>query len=48
LNYNTVLKIDDRDFADTNPGVWCHRLHDLQSTNGFTHWSAYTKDEVLR
>jgi hypothetical protein len=48
LNYNTILKIDDRDFADTNPGVWCHRLHDLQNTDDFTNWSEYTKDEVLR
>jgi hypothetical protein len=48
MNYNTVVKIDDRDFAATNPGVWCHRLHDLQNTRCFTDWSRYTKDEVLK
>lgn len=47
LNYNTVLKIDDRDFDDTNPGVWCHSLHDLQSRNTFTNWTKYEKDEIL-
>ena len=28
-NYNTMLKIDDRDFRATNPGVWSHSLHSL-------------------
>lgn len=48
FNYNTVIKIDDHDFAATNPGVWCHRLHDLQQTQCFTNWNEYQKDEVLR
>jgi hypothetical protein len=48
MNYNAVVKIDDRDFAATNPGVWCHRLHDLQRTDCFTDWSQYQKDTVLR
>lgn len=47
MNYNAVVKIDDRDFAATNPGVWCHKLHDLQQANVFTHWSEYSKDEIL-
>lgn len=47
-NYNTCVKIDDRDFADTNPGVWVHSLHDLQDRTKFTDWSQYTKDEVIR
>jgi len=46
-NYNTMLKIDDRDFNDTNPGVWCHRLHDLMSANTFTSWREYEKDQPL-
>jgi len=46
-NYNTCVKIDDRDFAATNPGVWVHSLHDLQDRNKFTDWSKYTKDEVI-
>ncbi|NLB89588.1 MAG: hypothetical protein GX790_10355, partial [Syntrophomonadaceae bacterium] len=32
-NYNTMIKIDDKDFNHSNPGVWCHRLHDLMSYN---------------
>ena len=46
-NYNTMLKIDDRDFAATNPGVWCHSLHKLKDRNVFTHWSEYTKDQPV-
>lgn len=45
-NYNTMLKIDDRDFAATNPGVWCHRLHTLMSPDTFTDWREYGKDQV--
>lgn len=48
FGYNATLKIDDRDFAATNPGVWCHRLHDLQNKEVFTDWSKYTKDEVIK
>ena len=46
-NYNTMLKIDDQDFAATNPGVWCHSLHSLQSRDAFTDWNQYTKDQTL-
>jgi len=46
-NYNTMLKIDDRDFAATNPGVWCHSLHDLQSRDAFTDWNQYQQDRTL-
>ncbi len=46
-NYNTCVKIDDRDFAATNPGVWVHQLHDLQARDRFTDWSAYEKDQVV-
>jgi hypothetical protein len=48
LGYNATLKIDDRDFAATNPGVWCHTLHDLQKREVFTDWSKYTQDVVLK
>jgi hypothetical protein len=48
LGYNAVLKIDDRDFAATNPGVWCHSLHDLQKREVFTDWPKYTQDKVIR
>lgn len=46
--YNTTIKIDDKDFGATNPGVWCHSLHDLQKREVFTDWSKYTKDEVIQ
>ena len=48
LGYNATLKIDDKDFAATNPGVWCHSLHRLQYRNAFTGWSKYTKDEIIK
>lgn len=47
-NYNTCIKIDDRDFAATNPGVWVHSLHDLMDRNRFTDWSQYEKDQVTK
>jgi hypothetical protein len=47
FGYNATLKIDDKDFRATNPGVWCHSLHALQDRNQFTDWSQYTKDETV-
>lgn len=47
LGYNATLKIDDKDFRATNPGVWCHSLHDLQKRRVFTPWSKYINDEVI-
>ena len=47
LGYNATVKIDDKDFAATNPGVWCHSLHNLQKRSVFTDWSKYTKDTIL-
>ena len=48
LGYNTVLKIDDKDFNASNPGVWCHNLHDLTTRSNFTSWNKYTQDEVIK
>jgi hypothetical protein len=48
FNYNTVIKIDDSDFDSTNPGVWCHRLHDLMDPAKFTDWDQYTKDQIIK
>ena len=48
FGYNATLKLDDRDFAATNPGVWCHSLHALQRRSVFTDWSKYTQDEVIK
>jgi hypothetical protein len=46
-NYNTCVKIDDRDFAATNPGVWVHQLHDLRARDRFTDWSQYDEDRTV-
>lgn len=43
-NYNTMVKIDDQDFRYSNPGVWCHSLHDLMARNKFTEWREYALD----
>ena len=47
FNYNATLKLDDKDFKATNPGVWSHSLHKLQDRKVFTDWSKYTKDEII-
>ena len=47
-NYNTMLKIDDKDFKATNPGVWSHSLHDLMDRSKFTDWRQYKDDKVIR
>ena len=46
-NYNTMLKIDDKDFKASNPGVWCHRLHNLLDEEKFTNWTEYGLDKPL-
>ena len=48
LGYNATIKLDDKDFNASNPGVWCHSLHDLKNRNVFTDWSKYTKDQILK
>jgi hypothetical protein len=47
-NYNTMLKIDDKDFKATNPGVWSHSLHTLMDRSKFTDWSQYKNDEIIK
>jgi len=47
-NYNTMIKIDDKDFKATNPGVWSHSLHDLQDRTKFTSWDQYSNDEIIK
>ena len=47
LGYNACLKIDDKDFDASNPGVWVHRLHDLKEKAVFTDWSKYTTDTII-
>ena len=46
-NYNTMLKIDDKDFKATNPGVWTHSLHELMDRKKFTTWDQYKNDKAL-
>ena len=46
-NYNTMLKIDDKDFKATNPGVWSHSLHTLMDRSKFTDWDQYNQDQIL-
>jgi len=46
-NYNTMIKIDDKGFKATNPGVWCHSLHDLMDREKFTDWPKYGLDKLL-
>jgi len=46
-NYNTMIKIDDRGFRATNPGVWTHSLHKLKDRECFTDWDCYKNDRVL-
>lgn len=47
LGYNACLKIDDKDFDASNPGVWVHRIHDLKTKEVFTDWSKYTTDTII-
>lgn len=46
-NYNTMIKIDDKDFNSTNPGIWTHSLHTLQDRSKFTDWSQYKNDKII-
>jgi len=48
LGYNATIKLDDLDFEHSNPGVWCHRLRDLTTTDVFTDWDQYGKDEIIK
>jgi hypothetical protein len=44
LNYNATIKLDDRTWGATNPGVWTHHLQSLMSKDKFTYWDQYTQD----
>ena len=47
-NYNTTIKIDDKDFKATNPGVWSHSLHNLMDREKFTSWDKYKNDKIIK
>lgn len=48
FNYNATLKLDDKDFEATNPGVWTHRLHELLAVEKFTDWDQYKEDVIKK
>ena len=48
LGYNATIKLDDIDFAHSNPGVWCHTLHSLTTRESFTNWDQYGEDEIIK
>ena len=45
--YNTMIKFDDIGYNQTNPGVWCHSLHELMDANKFTCWDRYKDDKEV-
>jgi len=45
LGYNATLKLDDKGFQASNPGVWCHSIHSLQDRQVFTPWNCYEEDK---
>ena len=47
LNYNTTIKIDDKTWGYSNPGVWCHSLHEMTKRDNFTSWDDYPEDERI-
>ena len=48
LGYNATIKIDDKDFEASNPGVWCVPLSTLTNRRYFTNWDEYSKDEIIK
>ena len=48
FNYNACIKIDDKDFRASNPGVWVHQLNELLPRAKFTDWTQYGKDEIYQ
>ena len=47
-NYNATLKLDDRTWGATNPGVWTHHLQSLMNKESYTYWDQYTKDTEIK
>jgi hypothetical protein len=48
LGYNATIKIDDKDFDATNPGVWCVPIGAITQRKYFTNWDEYSKDEIIK
>jgi len=47
LGYNATIKIDDKDFEASNPGVWCVPIGAITQRKYFTNWDEYGKDEII-
>jgi hypothetical protein len=47
LNYNATLKLDDKTWGATNPGVWTHHLQSLMNKETYTHWDQYENDSTV-
>jgi hypothetical protein len=47
-NYNTMIKIDDKDFNATNPGVWSIPIGAVTQRKYFTAWREYKNDVILK
>lgn len=44
----TMVKIDDRGFRYSNPGIWTHKLTDLKTPTAFTNWQEYERDRIVQ
>lgn len=44
---NSMIKIDDVGFNETNPGVWCHNLENFLTDLEFTSWNDYLSDQIF-
>jgi hypothetical protein len=44
---NLTIKIDDINFAATNPGVWCMNHAEVTDSNRFTGWAEYGDDMII-
>jgi hypothetical protein len=47
MNDSTMIKLDDKGYDQTNPGVWTIKLKDLRENNKLTEWSEYTNDKEI-
>ena len=48
LGYNATIKIDDKGFEASNPGVWCVPIGAITQRKYFTNWDEYSKDEIIK
>ena len=48
LGYNLTIKIDDKGFEATNPGVWCVPAGAVTQRKYFTNWDEYSGDEIIK